>query len=547
MTADIDILLCSRRGGMKWDSMVRRRGLLAAGALGASAMFFEDRVAGADRPHERPAGRADIVDNTAGISSGQAQRPIVEALSYPEHRTAAQLAADGPYAYRQVEALSTAQARQRVDRLIDVIRARQNAALDHLGVPFDRYRPAGSGTEVLVARGELIVRMDLPRATQASDGTSPDTDALSEAVTARMNALGYARVADRSPELTASAQTRPSPPPTAVFRSHKTPNETARDLLALRAAGVVAAMNVVVPLGHTIKGDDYPVITQRIPPRPGATPAAVRVAVIDTGIAAEPRGDGWLNGVMAETDNIDPLDVLPTNGRLDWGSGHGTFTAGIVQQMAPRCEIVAYRFTRSDGLGTEKDVADTLVRAARDAHAAGVPTIINASLGTPAIDGVPPMAMRDAVEFIAASYPEVLIIASAGNLGSTEPIYPAAFDGVVAVGALTDDLRPATFSSHGSWVRCSTVGIGIVSTFVRGVVPPEPDPLVPDQNFGYDACAMWSGTSFSAPQISGAIARLCYDNPGLTPHSALDALLTGQPELPGYGRILRLLPGTPTP
>ncbi|MET0414570.1 MAG: S8/S53 family peptidase, partial [Actinoplanes sp.] len=273
------------------------------------------------------------------------------------------------------------------------------------------------------------------------------------------------------------------------------------------------------------------------------TAASVRVALIDTGIAAAKRTDGWLAGVHGDAD---PLDVLPVAGRLDFGAGHGTFTAGVVQRVAPRCEIVAYRFTRADGLGTDADVAAALLRAAADGHRAGVPTIINASLGTPTFDDAPPPAMRAAIERIATAYPDVLIVAAAGNLGTADPVYPAAFDSVVAVGALADDLRPAPFSSHGAWLTCSTVGVGVLAPFVPGVSPPEPDPNHADQAFGANAWAMWTGTSFAAPQISGALARLCYENPGLTPRTALDLLLAGRPELAGHGRVLRLLPGTPT-
>jgi subtilisin family serine protease len=64
-----------------------------------------------------------------------------------------------------------------------------------------------------------------------------------------------------------------------------------------------------------------------------------------------------------------------------------------------------------------------------------VPTIISASLGTP------------------TAYQHVLIVAAAGNLGTSDPVYPAAFDSVVAVGALTDDLSPAPFSSRGGHER----------------------------------------------------------------------------------------------
>jgi hypothetical protein len=277
----------------------------------------------------------------------------------------------------------------------------------------------------------------------------------------------------------------------------------------------------------------------------------VRVAVIDTGITPESRADKWLGAIVREPDNTDLLDVLPDDGsgngdgRVDWGGGHGSFAAGIVQRVAPGCEVVAYRFTRSDGLGTEKDVAEAMLLAAEEGDRDGVRLIINASLGTPGIDGAEPPALRDAVQLIEDRYPDVLIVASAGNSGTTDRIYPAALGKVVAVGALTDDLEPATFSNHGDWLTCSTIGVGVVSTFVSGVMPPEPDPAMPDFVFPANSWAVWTGTSFSAPQISGAVAKACQADPALSPRAALDALLAGRDEIAGYGRIVELLPGTP--
>jgi thermitase len=320
----------------------------------------------------------------------------------------------------------------------------------------------------------------------------------------------------------------------------------ARTGLALAQRGsalVTGGSDVVVPLGYVVKGEDYPYATDGPGSAAAVTTAPVRVALVDTGLAGLPRSDGWLTGSAGDAD---PLDVVAPLGRLDFGSGHGTFTAGIVQRVAPRADIRVYRFNGPDGLGTDQSVADTLVRAAAEGVLAGLPTIINASLGTPAVDGVPPPAMAAAIARIRTDYPDVLIVAAAGNLGSNEPVYPAAFDGVVAVGALTDGMAAAPFSSFGPWLTCSTVGVGIVSTFVPGVSPPEPSATQPDQAFGANAWAMWTGTSFSTPQIAGAVARYCYENPGTKPQAALDVLLAGQSTLAGYGRTLRLLPGTPT-
>ena len=274
------------------------------------------------------------------------------------------------------------------------------------------------------------------------------------------------------------------------------------------------------------------------------TDPTVRVAVIDTGRAAEKRSDGWSTGVVAA--DTDPLNEVAPNNRNDYFSGHGTFTAGIVRQVAPRCEVVVYRFTGPDGIGTDRDAADKMLQAAADAG--GRRLIINASFGTPAVGGVPPLALRDAVARIATEHPDVLIVASAGNDGGEDQLYPAGFSqyGVKAVGALNPDLTGADYSNRGSWVHCSAVGVGVVSTFVAGLLPPEDDLGVADIRFGKNAWATWSGTSFTAPQISGAVAYLCSQQPGLLPKNAFTKLLTGRPTVNKFGTVVHILPGTPT-
>jgi len=206
---------------------------------------------------------------------------------------------------------------------------------------------------------------------------------------------------------------------------------------------------------------------------------------------------------------------------------------------------MVYRFTGNDGIGTDAAAADAMIKAAADAGDRRL--IINASFGTPAVDGVPPLALREAVELIATRHPQVLIVASAGNDGADERLYPAAFSrhGVIAVGALNPDLTGAEFSNRGAWVQCSTVGVGVVSTFVAGTLPPEDDLGVDDIQFGQNAWATWSGTSFTAPQISGAVAYLCSQQPGWQPKDALARLLAGRPTLDKFGTVVNILPGTP--
>jgi subtilisin family serine protease len=427
------------------------------------------------------------------------------------------------------------------------------------GLRFDMYRPAGRAEEAaatLVARGQLMVRMAEPEGLVSTAPGAEGTAAGARPVSDRQGIIDALRDLNYWPVERSNRDSR-----TEIFEydGAREPADMAADIRTLRERKVFANMHVVVPLGYIVKGGDLPAATTYRPERtPGGSypPGSprVRVAVIDTGIGPVRCADRWLTDVEREPANSELLDVAPANQRLDWFSGHGSFTAGVVQQVAPDVEIVAYRFTGNNGLGTEKDVADAMILAAEeadaDAAAGGEPIrlIINASVGAPAaVDGTPPLSLRDAVELIQERYPEVLIVASAGNDGTGDPMYPGAFKQVVGVGALTDDMQGAPFSNRGFWVDCSAVGVGVVSTFVEGVLPPEErfDNRYDVVSFPDDPFAVWTGTSFTAPQVSGAVAQLCRQNPQLTPRAALNRLLAGQPEIPGFGRILRILPGTP--
>ena len=81
----------------------------------------------------------------------------------------------------------------------------------------------------------------------------------------------------------------------------------------------------------------------------------------------------------------------------------------------------------------------------------------------------------------------------------------------------------AEWSSHGDWVTCSAVGEGIVSTFVKGEEDQErfgDDDVYPEDP-ERDSWAVWSGTSFAAPQIAAHIATKCRDD-DVTPQAAVD-------------------------
>lgn len=263
---------------------------------------------------------------------------------------------------------------------------------------------------------------------------------------------------------------------------------------------------VAVPRGH----------------RPGTDGAGVRVGLIDTRLIDHP----WLaGGVLA-----DPAQVLPASPRPDGAAAHhGTFVAGLILRQAPRACIVATAGLDVSGHSDSWDVACLLADLADD----DVP-LVNLSLSCCTDDDEPPLVLSAAV---AALGRRVLVVAAAGNHADTpgstshsaRPAWPAALDGVVAVGSARGG-QVSPYSPDGPWVDAYAPGDDVVSSFgVSG---------------GEAQFARGCGTSFAAAAVAGAIAAR------LRPHgdarSAFESLSC--PTLPGRDRPfvpLRPVPGWP--
>lgn len=238
----------------------------------------------------------------------------------------------------------------------------------------------------------------------------------------------------------------------------------------------------------------------------------------DLGIAA--LGDYTRKGVIAGVAP-DPADVNPADRALDWEAGHGTFIAGIVGQIAPDASIEVRRVLDSDGVGIESQIAAAIIDS-RDSD------IINLSLGGYTQDDLPPLAFIEAFEHLVD---QTVVVAAAGNEGNgCRPLWPAAMKRVLAVGGLGTDDRPARFTNHGFWVDACAPAVNILSTFLAFSGPLEADRSVGARTFDY--AARWSGTSFAAPQLTGAIARAAERGKAM---DAARALLAGRPRVPGLG------------
>lgn len=115
--------------------------------------------------------------------------------------------------------------------------------------------------------------------------------------------------------------------------------------------------------------------------------------------------------------------------------------------------------------------------------------VINMSFGTPQSALLPddPLPHEEVVRYALAR--GVLLVAASGNSGQAERYYPAAHEGVIAVGAVEDDAMPASFSTRGEHVALCAPGRDIWTCGLAGY-----------------ACV--SGTSFAAPFVSAACALL---------------------------------------
>ncbi|MGD9795573.1 MAG: S8 family serine peptidase, partial [Acidimicrobiia bacterium] len=142
---------------------------------------------------------------------------------------------------------------------------------------------------------------------------------------------------------------------------------------------------------------------------------------------------------------------------------HGTLVAGIIGASTDNAmgiaglgwdtRVLPLQVLCDNGFGLESTVAPA-IRYAADAGA----RVINLSL---AADGAGSL-LREAVTY--AQSKGVLIVAAAGNKGSTNPQYPAALAGVISVGATYTSDVVVPFSNRGTWVDVMAPGCPIFST-----------------------------------------------------------------------------------
>jgi len=226
--------------------------------------------------------------------------------------------------------------------------------------------------------------------------------------------------------------------------------------------------------------------------------AGVVVALLDTGIdaghpdlAANVVG-GW--NFVDNNSNVTDVD------------GHGTMVAGIVAAVANNSIGIAGVASKvsvmplkvlSESEGSLMDV-NAAIRYAAD-HGA---RIIGMSLG--GSYSRLSQTMEAAIDY--AYKRGCILVAGAGNDNSNDPFYPACYEQVIAVSAIDQADKKASFSNYGSYIDFCAPGVGILST-VRG------------GDYGYG-----DGTSFATPFVTGVVAVMLSKSPSLTNSEVLAAL-----------------------
>jgi len=259
--------------------------------------------------------------------------------------------------------------------------------------------------------------------------------------------------------------------------------------------------------------------------------ARVRIFQADTGLVEKAAQTfPWLAGVHGD---LDPRAGTGPGSTISPYGGHGTFVAGVLRCMAPHAQVHVENIFDTGGSALESEVAKRL-------HAAfgfGFEILhITASCHT--WKNIPPLALEAFLKLL-RPYKGVVCVAEAGNNHTQRPAWPGAFPDVLSVGALATDWRHrADFSNYGGWVDVYAPGEKLINAFGSGTYTCQVPPNV-GQVRTFSGLAQWSGTSFSAPIVTGLIAARMARR-GESAREAAEALLAEAraQTIPGVGPVL---------
>lgn len=306
-------------------------------------------------------------------------------------------------------------------------------------------------------------------------------------------------------------------------------------MLTSRTIGV-AALLVTLPIAPATPARADPTCVPPTPvPAAGATPWAqtrfdlprlseiadghgITVAVVDSGVdAAHPQLAG---AVLRGEDLLSPGGTAQRD-----CVGHGTAVASIIAAapatgvdfagLAPKVRILPFRVTEREIVNGQaqgqQGSSAALAAAIRDA--ADQAQVVNLSLTEEADDPL----VRSAVAYAVSR--DVVVVAAAGNGhrsdGADAPSYPAAYPGVLGVGAIDEAGQRVPQSQVGSYVRVVAPGANVTAA-----AP------------GHGVTTV-SGTSFAAPFVSATAALIRQYYPGIRADQVEARILATADPAPG--------------
>lgn len=279
---------------------------------------------------------------------------------------------------------------------------------------------------------------------------------------------------------------------------------------------------------------------------PGHGGAGVLIYLADTGLLRNAATDHpWLAGVQVGDPAQDADPKAPLRGnppKLPPYVGHGTFVAGVMRCMAPAADVIVTHAISIAGSHLESN----LVRRLDAAVGLGV-DIFHLTIASPSRHNLPLITFRPWLRHL-QEYGGAVCVAPAGNEDDRRPNWPAAFSDVIGVGALGSDWRGrASFSNFGSWVDVFAPGRDLINAYATGTYTCTVSPYQGDKRNFY-GMAKWSGTSFSAPIVTGLLAARI-SRTGENGRQAAAALLAEAraQTIPGLGPVLLPVPGNDAP
>ncbi|MGX9135387.1 S8 family serine peptidase [Rummeliibacillus sp. JY-2-4R] len=257
----------------------------------------------------------------------------------------------------------------------------------------------------------------------------------------------------------------------------------------------------------------------------GITGKNVKIAVIDTGVA--------VNNSLQNVKRYSFVDDDPKTKTIDESSpydfdGHGTFVSGIIAAgigpnyfnnrigVAPDVSLYSLKVFEQD-----EATMESLMKALEWSIENHI-DIINMSLGTSVDDPI----LKNGVEKAYAA--GITLVAAVGNDGVGKNVeFPARYNQVIAVSSISQNDRISNFSNTGSKVEFTAPGSNVYSLGLSNQIMQE------------------SGTSFSAPHVTGFLALLKQQFPDYTNDQlrqvlrnfTLDLGERGKDDYYGYGLI----------